>query len=497
MRLGQTGTASRHSLLPGPSTRAFRSYDWDRAGRAVAIRDSHWGETRFAYDKRGQVVATGLRDRAGVEVARTGYDYDPARNLAAIHSLAGFAKVEQVKGGRTRARGQTFYRHDANGRVIEKRVEEPGFRPRIWRMAWNGEDRLVRLETPDGAVWAYAYDPLGRRIRRLKLVAGAKDENRGTPPGGGFAYQWDGDQIVAEAPIYADGTVAWDRAEAWVYEPGSFCPLAKLQGEDLYYVVTDHIGTPRELISEDGTRTAWRARLGLWGETEALTRRAANDNTAPDCPIRFQGQWFDEESGLHYNRFRYYDPEAGQYLSPDPIGLAGGSRPQAYVADTVSSVDPLGLNTCGGTTVPQYRTPFQPLTPNQRRGIQGRIDSRTATRNDYRHMEWDRRFSNRRNRGVSRFWAQERRALRSGQPGTRNWSPAQRADILAGRTPSHNGAPIEGHHRHNALDHPQIADDPTNIYPATRDEHFQRWHGGNWQNDTYGSPNNPSWPEEF
>ena len=154
------------------------------------------------------------------------------------------------------------------------------------------------------------------------------------------------DSIVAETPIYADGTVAWDRAEAWVYEPGSFRPLAKLQGEDLYYVVTDHIGTPRELISEDGTRTAWRARLGLWGETEALTRRAANDNTAPDCPIRFQGQWFDEESGLHYNRFRYYDPEAGQYLSRDPIGLAGGTRPQGYVADPNGWVDPLGLNTC-------------------------------------------------------------------------------------------------------------------------------------------------------
>lgn len=156
----------------------------------------------------------------------------------------------------------------------------------------------------------------------------------------------DGDQIVAEAPIYADGTVAWDRAEAWVYEPASFRPLAKLQGEDLYYVVTDHIGTLRELISEDGTRTAWRARLGLWGETEALTRRAANDNTAPDCPIRFLGQWFDEESGLHYNRFRYYDPEAGQYLSPDPIGLAGGERPQGYVADPNGWVDPLGLAGC-------------------------------------------------------------------------------------------------------------------------------------------------------
>ena len=63
--------------------------------------------------------------------------------------------------------------------------------------------------------------------------------------------QWDGDQIVAEAPIYADGTVAWDRAEAWVYEPGSFRPLAKLQGDDLYYVaarvriVAASIGQPR------------------------------------------------------------------------------------------------------------------------------------------------------------------------------------------------------------------------------------------------------------
>ncbi len=274
--------------------------------------------------------------------------------------------------------------------------------------------------------------------------------------------------------------------------------MAKRAGDELYYVVTDHIGTPRELVSEDGRRTAWRAKFGLWGDAEKIDiwRAEAANGGAVTWNIRFQGQWADEESGLCYNRHRYYDTEAAQYLSPDMLGLDGGTRPQSYVGNPNGWVDPLGLSGCGGTT-PQYQTPFQPLTPNQRAAIDSRIQNRTATCQDYQHQQWDRRFNNRRNRGVSRFWAQERRTLRNGQPGTRKWTDQQRADILAGRTPQHNGAPIEGHHRHNALDHPQLADDPNNIYPATRDEHFGRWHGGNWQNDTYGTPNNPSYPEEF
>ncbi len=98
---------------------------------------------------------------------------------------------------------------------------------------------------------------------------------------------------------------------------------------------------------------------------------------------------------------------------------------------------------------------------------------------------------------MDRFWSQERRRLREGQPGTRNWTDEQRQAILDGRTPQWDGDPIEGHHRHNALDHPQAADDPTNIYPATNDEHLRRWHGGNYQNDTFGQPLNPDHPEDF
>jgi RHS repeat-associated protein len=74
---------------------------------------------------------------------------------------------------------------------------------------------------------------------------------------------------------------------------------------------------------------------------------ASEDPDPYFCPIRFQGQWADEETGLHYNRFRYYDPEAAQYMSPDPIGLNGGMRSQGYVDNTRSWIDPLGLAPSG------------------------------------------------------------------------------------------------------------------------------------------------------
>ncbi|MCU0074962.1 type IV secretion protein Rhs, partial [Pseudomonas koreensis] len=66
-------------------------------------------------------------------------------------------------------------------------------------------------------------------------------------------------------------------------------------------------------------------------------------------PLRFQGQYFDDESGLHYNRHRYYDPEVGRYLTPDPVKLAGGLNQYRYVPNPTGWVDPLGLSECPGT----------------------------------------------------------------------------------------------------------------------------------------------------
>ncbi|WP_276614412.1 RHS repeat-associated core domain-containing protein, partial [Pectobacterium brasiliense] len=121
----------------------------------------------------------------------------------------------------------------------------------------------------------------------------------------------------------------------------------------LHYIVTDLTGTARELCSEEG-EVRWRGEQGLWGahreERRPIPLRrylgdAANEEVY--CELRYQGQLFDAETGLYYNRHRYYDAESGQYLSPDPIGLLGGIRPQAYVHNPLEWVDPQGLAVSG------------------------------------------------------------------------------------------------------------------------------------------------------
>jgi RHS repeat-associated protein len=110
-----------------------------------------------------------------------------------------------------------------------------------------------------------------------------------------------------------------------------------MAGDDELYVsvfVTDHAGTPRELIDQDG-QCIWRAAPDDWG---AVTREKGIRQ-----PLRFQRQYFDEESRFYYNRWRYYDPRQGRYITQDPIGLAGGLNGYVYPTDPVGGGDPLGL----------------------------------------------------------------------------------------------------------------------------------------------------------
>jgi len=345
-----------------------RSYQWDKAGRLTQIKDKARDEvTRYAYDRRDQIV--------GVEGGKSGrvrYDYDELLNLASSEGSA----HHYSPGGEVIRVGDTHYQYDVLGRVVMRRVERAGFRPQIWHYEWDSFDHLASVRTPDGSLWRYVYDAFGRRVskecvtvgRETKTVFvwdGARLVEEWLRPGGrggggesgggevqsGVRWHYAGGGFVPTAKEIVSGCVAAVAASdggaphATSYAPHatSYAPHATSQA--FLPIVTDHLGTPRELFDESGTTCLWRSEASLWGRTRKFVRSDADAQIA-NCPLRFQGQYEDAETGLYYNLNRYYDPLCGMYLSPDPIGLAGGLRPHSYVHNPTSWIDPLGLASC-------------------------------------------------------------------------------------------------------------------------------------------------------
>ncbi|MCQ8117888.1 RHS repeat-associated core domain-containing protein [Methylomonas rosea] len=132
------------------------------------------------------------------------------------------------------------------------------------------------------------------------------------------------------------------RSHTYLFESGSFRPLALHEqdntqtGGNTYHYHLDHLGTPRELTDSQG-QIVWSARYRAYGNL------ALADVEAIDNPLRFQGQYFDAETGLHYNLNRYYDPNAGRFIHQDPIGLEGGANVYRYTQDPVNWIDPTGF----------------------------------------------------------------------------------------------------------------------------------------------------------
>jgi RHS repeat-associated protein len=163
---------------------------------------------------------------------------------------------------------------------------------------------------------------------------------------------WDGNKLLHEWTELAVGAgkQAADEVLTWLFEDGSFAPLAKLQGQARYSILSDHLGTPVQMHDAQGQQV-WAAELDSFGKV----RKQEGEVAA--CPFRYQGQYEDVETGLYYNRFRYYDPEAGRYISQDPIKLWGGDRLYSYVGDPTLGTDALGLSEipAGFKSFGQYR----------------------------------------------------------------------------------------------------------------------------------------------
>lgn len=237
--------------------------------------------------------------------------------------------------------GGMRYEHDAAGRMVLRQKNRLSRKPQTWRYTWDAEDRLTSVITPDGSEWRYAYDPLGRRLAKERIA------DDGMTVVERVDFTWDGttlcEQTTHGGNHPASVTLTWDH--------DAHRPLVQTErlsagetpqdeiDERFYAIITDLVGTPTELIGEDGD-TAWRMRSTLWGTTAW-----AADSSAY-TPLRFPGQYFDPETGLHYNYFRHYDPETARYASPDPLGLAPAPNPVAYVLNPHLWSDPLGLAPC-------------------------------------------------------------------------------------------------------------------------------------------------------
>jgi RHS repeat-associated protein len=131
-----------------------------------------------------------------------------------------------------------------------------------------------------------------------------------------------------------------DRYVTWVFEEGSFVPCARLTETSKESIVADYLGTPTQMYDDKGKKT-WSAELDIYGRIRTFDSRSLKD-----CPFRYQGQYEDAETGRYYNRFRYYLPEEGIYLSQDPIGLRGGIKVYGYVKNTNVWTDVMGLKGC-------------------------------------------------------------------------------------------------------------------------------------------------------
>lgn len=141
-----------------------------------------------------------------------------------------------------------------------------------------------------------------------------------------------------------------------------------------------------------------------------------------------------------------------------------------------------------GLDLEEHPSKYKKLSDKKMSELKQKMDDRTMTKKEYKQYRWNQRMDRRRDEGVRRFWDQEKLRIENGEPTTRDWTPEQKEAILNGEKPKYNGETIQGHHSYSVSKYPHLADKGEVIYPATRKEHFEGWHGGDWKNSEPGRP---------
>ncbi|MFD1881392.1 RHS repeat-associated core domain-containing protein [Paracoccus pacificus] len=331
---GGTGRDLAGRDLPGrEKVLVSRRYDWSDAGALTRVQDNLRGTRSYHYDPVAQLTAV------EGEAAEERFAYDPAGNLLGSYDPAETAPppLHAVRGNRLEIMGDTQYAFDARGRVVRMQSGQGGHR--VTELEWGGNNLMVAARVTDRSGTKeirFGYDVFNRRTRKVtRHVSGWDGAEQVLDD---TAYLWDAsDILVAEGPAESDPL-----ARLYLWDEAPFQPLAVADrptpaaARAVFHYNTDHLGTPQEVVDADG-RIVWQARYRAFG---------AALETAEDGfhqPLRFKGQYFDAETGLHYNRHRYYDPRAGRYLQPDPIAEFGGTNLYSYGPNPVVYTDALGL----------------------------------------------------------------------------------------------------------------------------------------------------------
>ena len=339
-------------------TAVKRSYGYDRTGNLTHSTDQRTGTTRFEYDKLGRIT------KAGSEL----FAFDPAHNILDIptEKVKPYPAPSPVGEGRGEGKttaplsddrsvitdnrlktynGTTYY-YDNFGNLIHREVSDG----EVQNYFYDLHDQLVKAEIfkKDGTkeTWSYTYDALGRRIGKGRLKNEEVSETSfphdlsGNDLENQTRFVWDGSHLLQE--IHPDGRYTY------IYtDPDSYEPLAQVRDwtteddenrQQTRYFHCDQIGIPREMTDKDGN-LLWFGNYTGWGRLKEETRVT---DTAYQ-PFRLQNQYADRETGLHYNFFRYYEPDAGRFVNQDPIGLYGGDNFYQFAPNIQLWLDVLGL----------------------------------------------------------------------------------------------------------------------------------------------------------
>lgn len=302
-----------------------RNYQYDAASNLLSKQDSLWGTTKYTYDILERIESTLHPDKMLERFIFDGNSNIVNHQELEIKPNTSTQQDKNTKGDWQYKQGNQLierdgvrYDYDADGQLISK--EDKNGKAQY---NWNRLGQLISIQKPDGSEWFYRYDVLSRRV-----------EKRG--PNTHIEYVWDGDVILYEINHTDNESEAY--THCWEYHPHDFSPLYKLENrEKQYFSINDQIGTPLELVDQVGG-IAWSGRLETFGSIKIKEKNKV------DCPIRFQGQWEDVETGFYYNRFRYYDSVCGRYVCGDPIGLLGGLNLYSYTYNPIEWVDPWGLS---------------------------------------------------------------------------------------------------------------------------------------------------------